>query len=246
MPGFKHTPIAMNGPAINIPMGRGVIPAANEEQQAEVNQSQVPNISENVGLLDDEFAIQTQQAQPKTAPKPQQAAQQPEADYEPTEDDAEGFEQMFEEVTGQKPTDFRETIEALKAFQQRAAEAQAAQEFIVAHKHDYVPTPENAAAIEKYMQANRLTYTRDNLERAFADLNQKQALVRPKRPSGGTGLSDRSSARIVQQPDNREALERKIHSMSLDEARAFVTEQFYRMNHGQPVSLDSTPGFDDF
>lgn len=108
------------------------------------------------------------------------------------------FAKLFESVTGMRPSEFRSSIEQVHALRQAIDEAKAAEDFVVAHKDDYLPTPENFQQIQQFLDTNGLAITRQNLEYAFNTLSTSGLLDIPQVDEPASTTAQNQTARIEQ------------------------------------------------
>lgn len=143
---------------------------------------------------------------------------------------ASAFDKLFEAKVGATPDQFAKQAQLMSQVILQRQEEQDAVEFIAEHPDDYLPCPENVRAIERFLQAEGINLTRNNLEYAFLHLKEegklkmpdgtpvveavpKQVSVKPP-----VTLSDRGTMRTTA-PTSIGAEAAEIASLPMDKAR---------------------------
>jgi len=126
----------------------------------------------------------------------------------------------------------------------REQQAKAASEFVFAHQQNYLPTPQNSALLEEYLEAHDLPMTRANLDLAFDELDSSGLLEKPKKQEtprietppasekkpASTGLSDKEStppAALTDQGALTEQELAELYALPVDEMLTRIRDRLY-------------------
>lgn len=99
----------------------------------------------------------------------------------------EAFKRLFEKVAGMPIDSFRTTLEKVKAFEKGQSDRSAAVEFVKSTP-EYHDVESNGRKIGRFLNANKMEWTVENMKKAFEELSADGLLVqRPQEPSAGSG-----------------------------------------------------------
>lgn len=98
----------------------------------------------------------------------------------------EAFRKMFEQVVGMPLESFKSTVDKVNAFEVKQAGRKAAEDFVTSTPA-YYDVETNGKKIGRYLNANRLEFTVENMKKAYEELSADGLLVqRPQAPSAGS------------------------------------------------------------
>jgi hypothetical protein len=92
---------------------------------------------------------------------------------------AQEFRRIFQSETGLTPEEFRAHENVRR---RREAELEAQSQFVQRHQNEYVPTPENAQKIMRYLERENLPVSKRNLDYAFEELRGEFTSNQSARP----------------------------------------------------------------
>ncbi len=177
-----------------------------------------PQQERNTSLLDSDFADA-----PSLTPQPQPQR----ADVDQLASDIRaGIEAAGLDPSQMTPDSYEQFADLIRSQWLERKQAEAAQQFLLNHPSDYLPTPQNGAAIERTLSELGLDPTDPrSLEVAFNTARARGQISGPepqRKPSAPSGLSDRVGVRVPVTPAYRDAeqLSKQLDAMSLDDARA--------------------------
>lgn len=99
----------------------------------------------------------------------------------------DAFKKLFERVTGMPIDSFKGTLEKVKAFEAGQSKRNAAVEFVKSTP-EYHDVEANGRKIGRFLNANNMEWSVENMKKAFEELSADGLLVpRPQEPSAGSG-----------------------------------------------------------
>lgn len=155
------------------------------------------------------------------------------------------FEIALQRETGLTPSEFRSEVDANRQFRAMSTEERVGAQFMFDHQEDYHPTPENAEALQAYLEKAGLARTRANLEYAFQQLLAEDALEMPpasddkdevdtvivrhprietavQKKKQMSGLSSRTSVQTPEPEDQEASVAEEIRNLPMDQARSRI------------------------
>ncbi len=151
------------------------------------------------------------------------------------------FQKLFQETVGMPISEFKTSVEAVKAFNQGKAADDAAQKF-VDMTPDYYATPANGKKLQGYLKAYNLPATLENITKAYSELHsdnllvvkpapvageEEQVIAQPAPKKKASGLSSRGGSAPVAKkaPSTLADFEQETAGMSLAQIKAKANAQ---------------------
>ncbi len=165
-------------------------------------------------------------------------------------DPYQAFNRLFESVTGASATEFTKTIERVNEIVDSLAAREAAEQFVIDHEDDYLPSVKNFKAIQSLLNEEGLPITRNNLEYAFNKLSEAGQLEKPKvqaevaqsakvseplriegrsrRPEDRPPTTISSASSVRNEPEDVWAIAEEIEKLPLEQARDRIVKELLR------------------
>lgn len=149
----------------------------------------------------------------------------------------EAFKKLFEKVAGMPIDSFKTTLEKVKAFEKGQSDRNAAVEFVKSTP-EYHDVEANGRKIGRFLNANKMAWTVENMKKAFEELNADGLLVKaPQEPSAGSGEGT-GAPRIAAPANAAPAPVRKAGSNLSSRGRSVAPPAKKKLSEAELYSMD--------